>query len=360
MPTKFNKQNRGFTEGYPLFLGKELGVVDTINVQYPELEKIYEDQVAYLWNPFEVDLTQDKLDMQNLPKDTVDLMVKTIMWQYAADSIASRSIIQTLGKYVSNSELENWFMIQSFFEVIHAKTYSHIIKQTFQFPNEMLEELYNDAAIMQRSQIITDTFDELEAVTEQTPRKEVVRLILRALVALFGLESIAFMSSFAVTFGITETEVFAGIGQDVTLICRDEVLHSKGGFLILQILKKDPEFGPALKEYTKELQELLDEITNQELTWANYLFSEGRSVIGLNARLLKDYSLFMAKPVYDVVGCEYTYKVVEENPLKYTEKFIDTASIQVAPQELNLVAYQVNAIVDDSADLDLDDIENLF
>ena len=53
----------------------------------------------------------------------------------------------------------NLATLWSFFEVIHARTYSHIIKQTFDDPNEMLEELYADAEVLQRSDVIVEAFD---------------------------------------------------------------------------------------------------------------------------------------------------------------------------------------------------------
>lgn len=103
----FNKHNDGHIKGYPLFMGDALGIIDTINVQYPKLEELYQLQVSQIWNEFEVDLTQDRMDMLSVPKGTTELMKETIMWQTAADSMAARSILQSLGEYISNSECLN-------------------------------------------------------------------------------------------------------------------------------------------------------------------------------------------------------------------------------------------------------------
>lgn len=355
--SKFNADNRGYLgEGYPLFLGAELGVVDTINVQYPKLERLYQEQLSQIWNEFEIDLTQDKVDMINTPKSVSDLMVKTILWQTVADSVASRSILETLGKWVSNPELMNLLTIWSFFEVIHARAYSHIIKQTFVDPNDMLEELYNEAQVLQRSEIIVNTFDKMASMNEDDDRDEVAKQIVLTITALFALEAIAFMSSFAVTFALTETNIFAGIGKEVTLICRDEVLHTRMDYEILDILKKDPNMSRVIDECKDDMREILDSVVEQELKWANYLFSEGRSVVGLNANLLKEYTQFMAKPLYDAMNIDYKYDVINKNPLPYTEKYIDPTKMQVAPQELQLSSYKVGAIKDDTDDLDLNDL----
>lgn len=357
--TKFNAENKGYLDGYPLFLGAELGVVDTVNIQYPELEKLYQDQLSQIWNEFEIDLTQDRLDMQRLPKDTVDLMVKTILWQTVADSVASRSILETLGKWVSNPELMNLLTLWSFFEVIHARAYSHIIKQTFVDPNDMIKQLYGEAQVLQRSEIIVDTFDKMASMTSDDDDETVRKQIILTITALFALEAIAFMSSFAVTFAITETGVFQGIGKEVTLICRDEVLHTRMDYSILNILKRDKDMLPLLSKYSGEIKDILDSVVLQELQWADYLFSENRSVIGLNAKLLKEYTQYMAKPLYDALGVEYGFQSVKSNPLKYVEKYIDSTKMQSANMEIQNTSYKVGAVKDDTDNLDLEDLELL-
>lgn len=354
---KFNANNTGhLTKNYPLFLGDSLGVVDTVNIQYPKIEELYQKQLGQIWNEFEIDLTQDKMDMLNAPKTTVDLMVKTIMWQTVADSVASRSILETLGKWVSNPELMNLLTIWSFFEVIHARAYSHIIKQTFVNPNEMLEQIYGEAEVLQRSEIIVSTFDKMEKMTEADGIEAIRKQIVLTIVALFALEAIAFMSSFAVTFAITETGIFQGIMKEVKLICRDEVLHTRMDYTILDILKTDPKMVGTIKECMPDIQKILDDVVKQELSWADYLFSEGRSVVGLNATLLKEYSLYMAKPLFTALGAEYKYEVISSTPLPYMTKYIDPTKMQTAPQELQNDNYLVGAIKDDTNNLDLTDL----
>ena len=351
--TKFNANNTGYADGYPLFLGKDLGVLDTINVQYPQLEQLYQDQLAQIWNEFEVDLTHDKMDMIETDQGTVDLMVKTIMWQTVADSVASRSIIETLGEHISNSEMMNLATLWSFFEVIHARTYSHIIKQTFTDPNELLKDIYAETEVLSRSDVIVAAFDELASCGGS--EKEIRKAILMAFTALFALEAIAFMASFAVTFAIVETGKFQGIGKLVQLICRDEVLHTRMDYTILDILVKDPAWADTIAECGGEIGMLLDQVVANELKWANYVFSEGREVIGLNADMLQQYVMFMSKPVYSVFGLTPP-EAPRVNPLPYMEKYIDPSKMQTANMEIQNSSYLIGTIDDDTSDLDFDDM----
>ena len=351
----FNANNKGFeTNKYPLFLGEDLGLFDTINVAYPELEDLYQKQVSQIWNENEVSLSQDKQDMINAPKDVVDLMVKTISWQFLADSVASKSIAGLLMRYVTNSELEGMINAWSFFETIHARTYSHIVKQTVVNPNQVLRDTYNNVDIVSRSEAIVKAFDQLESLPITATIEEKRRAIALAFAALFALEAIAFMSSFAVTFAIAETGIFQGIGSLVTLIARDEVLHTRMDYAILNILKQDPEWLETFSELKNEIKGVLDALTNQEVKNANYLFSEGRQVIGLTAELLQEYTLYMAKPLYDALGIPFDFQVIEKNPCSYMDKYIDSSKMQVAPQEIQLTAYKIGSVKDDTDELDLD------
>lgn len=353
--TVFNNENKGYVNAtYPLFLGPELGLIDTIRVAYPELEDLYQKQVSQIWNENEVSLVQDRQDMLTVPKDTVDLMVKTISWQHLGDSIASRSITGLLLPYVTNSELEMLINAWGFFETIHARTYSHIVKQTFIDPVEALKQTYENTQTLVRSQNIIKAFDSLRYLPANASEADKRKALIETLSALFALEAIAFMGSFAVTFAIAETGVFQGISQLVSLICRDETLHTRFDHAIISILKKDKGWKDSLKASAGSIKKIVDDVVYQELEWADYLFSEGRQVVGLTAELLKEYTLFSAKPVYDTLGIEYDFPVISENPCPYMEKYIDSSKVQVAAQELQITAYKIGAVKDDSDNVDLD------
>lgn len=359
--TVFNRQNKGHERGYPLFLGDELGIIDTINTQYPELEELYQLQVAQIWNENEIDLTQDRMDMLHVPKGTRELMVDTIMFQTAADSIASRSIIESLGAHISNSEMLNLATIWSFFEVIHARTYSHIIKQTFTDANEMIEELYQKNAVHDRLKAIQDAFELMENVSANASDFDKRCIILQVLTALFALEAISFMSSFAVTFALTETGIFQGIGQLVKLICRDEVLHTRMDFAIFKILMADAEWQLAFEATEAARTDILDAVVQQEFDWTKQLFTNDRKVIGLNEQLMNEYTVYMAKPVYDFMKLPMQHEILVpvpgSNPLPYMESYIDSSKVQAAAQEIQLTNYNVGVIADDNLDdLDLNNL----
>jgi ribonucleoside-diphosphate reductase beta chain len=227
------------------------------------------------------------------------------------------------------------------FETIHARTYSHIIKQTFPDPNQALREGYADLEVVNRSNILKDCFDDLANLPTDAPLAEKEEKVYLALIALYCLEGVNFMGSFAVTFGIAETSIMQGIAQDVALICRDEMLHSRGGAEILKIeIKKKPE---VFKRLAPKIKILFDDIIKTEMDWTDYLFSEGRQVIGVNPKLIKEYINYMSQPVARVLDIEVP--LIAENPLPYMDNYIDSSKIQMAAQEIQLTSYLVNSVL---------------
>lgn len=340
--TVFNVENTGHDSGdYPLFLGEDLGFADTINRPYPFLDDLFQEQMAQIWNEFEVDISQDRQDMLNAPKPVVDTMVKTIMWQHLADSIASRSITGILLDHVSNSDLENWYNAVALFESIHARTYSHIIKQTFVDPNEALRQGYKDMEVIARSNVLRDAFDDLGNLPLDAPVDEKREKLYVALAALFMLEAVNFMASFAITFGIAELGYFQGISQLVVLIARDEILHAKGGRQILTT-----EFRKNRSVYEKvqpRIEEVFNAIIKQEMEWTDHLFSDGREIRGLSAQDIKDYVKFRAASVAKVFDVDLG-NVPDKNPLPYMDKYLDSSKVQIAAQEMQLTSYLLNSV----------------
>lgn len=352
---KFNIDNRGYESNYPLYLGEPLGVLDTINTNYPIFEDLYQTQLSQLWNEFEVPIDQDSIDMLKVDKGTTDLMVKTIMWQTCADGMAATSIIETFGKYISNPELYNMKTLWAMFEVIHARTYAHIIKQTFSQPNEMLNEMYADVEVMTRLSTVGDAFQALSTLPDDASMAEKQDCLLLALSGLFLLESVCFLASFSVTFGIGNTRVFQGISKLVQLICRDEVLHTRMANTIMQTLRNDPEWADSFERTQAARQDLFNEVVIREITWSAYLFSEGRGCVGLSEDRLNDYVFFLAKPVAGAIDVKYTFPVVKANPCEYMNDYVSGSNIQVAPQEMPSSSYLVGVTVDDTDDIDFDD-----
>jgi ribonucleoside-diphosphate reductase beta chain len=85
----------------------------------------------------------------------------------------------------------------------------------------------------------------------------------------------------------------------------------------------------------------------EEKEWANYLFTEG-SMIGLNERLLSQYVEWIANRRMRSIGLAPLYDVpAKNNPLPWTEHWLNSKGQQNAPQETEIESYVVGGIKQD-------------
>ena len=90
-----------------------------------------------------------------------------------------------------------------------------------------------------------------------------------------------------------------------------------------------------------------DSTVNEEKRWAEYLFRDG-SMIGLNDRLLNNYVEWIANRRMKAIGLDAIYDIpAKNNPLPWTEHWLNSKGQQNAPQETEIESYVVGGIKQD-------------
>jgi ribonucleoside-diphosphate reductase beta chain len=187
-------------------------------------------------------------------------------------------------------------------------------------------------------------------------KEEAYDHVFMIIVALFMLERIQFMASFAITFTVCGTGLFQSIGKAVQKIAQDELeVHVELDKEVLRI-ELDTERGRQAYERLKpKINALFTEIVDGELSWtSNYLFSEGRELVGANVNNVQAWVLFCAKPVDKFLNLNSKYKFPTHNPMTHLEDWIDISKTQAAPQEQDNNQYKVGTIVRDDNNVQFD------
>jgi ribonucleoside-diphosphate reductase beta chain len=355
--TVFNQDNDEWKTGkYSLFLGQAPGLYDNINVAHPKLFKYYKDQKSADWSEDEIDLEQSRIDMLTCKPEAREIMLENLALQWETDSFAARSIAPLFAPFVTNSEYWAALLKISEIEVLHALTYSEIVRVCMENPKDIFERIMKNDAIIGRLEAVSRAFNELKyagaAYTLSLIAKEdAYPVVMRAVVALYCLERLQFVDSFAATFGVVEGEqCFQGIGKLVQKIMQDErFIHAEAGkYVIKHELSTDR--GAAWFEKDKDIiRSMLDEVVQAEYKWNTYLFSNGRKCVGFTEQSGIDWIDYNAQEVYEVFGFEPPRKI-EKNPLKYMENWLDLNKTQNANQEGDQANYRLNIIIDDLGD----------
>ena len=95
------------------------------------------------------------------------------------------------------------------------------------------------------------------------------------------------------------------------------------------------------------VKEMFERTVNEEKAWADYLFKNG-SMIGLNDRLLMNYVEWIANRRMKAIGIKPIYdQPLRNNPLPWTEHWLNSRGQQNAPQETEIESYVVGGIKQD-------------
>ena len=364
-PKIFNTEKSLESYKHPsLFLGEDTGLFDTVNKRYPKIWGFYKEMKSLDWSEDEFDYSQCLIDFKTCPKDTADFMIETLAWQWEADTVASRSTIGILAPLVSSSEAWAAYQRISDNEVVHAATYSEIVRMSFDNPDEVIKKILSAKESLTRLESISKVFEDMRIMSLRYALGEIDRndealyhqIILMA-VATLMLERIQFMASFAITFSICGTGLFQPIGKAIQKIAQDELeVHSEFGKEVIRTEKKTERGARALEILKPKIQALFDEVIESELSWLDHLFSNGRSLIGTNLEICKKWVLFNARDVSQFLGLTSTHKLPKVNPMPYMETWLNMNKTQSAPQEQDQAAYKVGSVFndDESSNFDVD------
>lgn len=361
--TVYNVENNEWRSGeYKLFLGQAPALHDSVNRPHQKLFDYYKLQKSIDWAEDEVNLEQSRLDMVNASRNNYDIMLKNLAFQWELDSVASRAIAPLFAPFVTNSELWAWYMKCSEMEVTHALTYSEIIRQCLQDPQEAIAEAMMNEEMVKRAVAVLEAFTELEQVGAmftlgqlQKTDTRVRDAVLMGVVALYALERIEFMSSFAATFAMGEQGIFQGMCKLISKIATDEQVHFSAGEEVLRIMYEQDGWKDDFERNKAKIQKLFDEVLEQELSWNTYLFSEGRNIVGLNKPLLDEWVRWNAQDAADhLFVVTFDWERIKDTPLPWMDNWLDINRIQVANQEGDTTNYALNVVVDDVGDEELD------
>ena len=355
------------TKKQPMFFGKPLGVQRYDSYKYPVFDRLTTQQLGYFWRPEEVSLQKDRGDYHTLRPEQRHIYTSNLKYQIMLDSVQGRAPGMAFLPYCSLPELESCMEVWQFMEMIHSRSYTYIIKNVYADPTEVFDTIIKDERILERAKSVTESYDQFlnhahdydsgnmwkmatDGHTSGTyDRKELKRKLYKAVANVNILEGIRFYVSFACSFAFGELKLMEGSAKIISLIARDENQHLVLTQTILKNWREgdDPEMKNIMEEEQEWTYKMFDRCVNEEKKWADYLFKDG-SMIGLNDKLLQSYVEWIANKRLKAIGLKPQYDIsARNNPLPWTQHWISSKGLQVAPQETEVESYVVGGIKQD-------------
>ena len=350
-----------------MFFGPPLGVQRYDKFKYPIFDKLTQNQLGYFWRPEEVSLQKDRADYQTLNEAQKHIFTSNLKYQILLDSVQGRGPGMAFMPYCSLPELEAAMNIWQTMEMIHSRSYTHIIKNVYADPSEVFDKILEDEKILSRAKSVTAAYDEFiqaaqvygtgnmwkndfhESPTAQWELHDIKRKLYRAVANVYILEGIRFYVSFACSFAFGELKLLEGSAKIIGLIARDESQHMT---VTQNILNKwrdgdDPEMVEIAKQEEENVYQMFRDCVEEEKSWAEYLFKDG-SIIGLNDKLLQKYVEWTANRRLKSIGLKAIFETpISNNPLPWTAHWLSSKGMQVAPQETEVESYLIGSIKQD-------------
>ena len=227
--------NNPLTE--PMFLGNPVNVARYDQQKYSVFERLIDKQLSFFWRPEEVDVSKDRADFANLQDHEKHIFLSNLKYQTLLDSVQGRSPNVALLPLVSIPELETWIEVWTFSEVIHSRSYTHIIRNIVTDPSVVFDDIVVNEEILKRAKDVSKYYDDLIEYSQMynlhgvgthtindaevvINLRELKKKIYLCVVSVNVLEAIRFYISFACSFAFAERKLMEGNAKIIKLIAR--------------------------------------------------------------------------------------------------------------------------------------------
>ena len=351
--TVFNRNEVDFTK-QPMFFGEDQNTQRYDQFRYPEMDKLNQRMLGYFWRPEEISLQKDRADYQTFRPEQKHIFTANLKYQTLLDSVQGRGPCLSFLPYCSLPELEGCIITWDFMETIHSRSYTYIMKNVYADPSEVFDTILNDEEIVKRAISVTENYDRFSKIAEDYFVKgkgdldEVKKQLYLAMVNVNILEGLRFYVSFACTFAFGELKLMEGSAKIISFIARDEATHLN---LSTQIIKNWHNNDGGMKKIAESCKDdvvkMYELCVEEEKAWAKHLMKEG-TIIGLNEKLLGQYVEFVANKRLKAIGFDPLFdRPANANPLPWTQHWLSSAGLQVAPQETEVESYIIGGVKQD-------------
>ena len=250
-----------------------------------------------------IDLVQDLTDWNEKLNDNEKHYIKNVLAFFAAsDGIVNENLAENFLKEVQYPEAKCFYGFQIAMENVHSETYSLLI-DTYIKDLQERDKLFK----------AIDTIPSVKKKAEWALKWISSQSFAERLVAFAAVEGIFFSGSFCSIFWLKKRGLMPGLSFSNELISRDEGLHCSFATLLYTKYVKNKLSQDRVKEIICEAVEIEKEFVEDSLPV---------SLIGMNAKLMKQYIEFVADYWLVELGCGRVYN--SENPFD----FMDMLSLQ--------------------------------
>lgn len=265
-------------------------------INYPRIWEMYKKHEASFWTAEEIDLSADLQDWAALNQGERHFISHILAFFAASDGIVNENLAVNFMSEVQVPEARCFYGFQIMMENIHSETYALLIDTYIKDAKEK-DHLFH----------AIDTVPAVKRKAEWALRWIQNGTFAERLVAFAAVEGIFFSGSFCSIFWLKKRGLMPGLTFSNELISRDEGLHCEFACLLYSML------GSRLPQ--GQVQAIIADAVDIEKEFITQALPV--DLIGMNAKLMKQYIEFVADRWLAELGCKKLYHT--GNPFDFME-----------------------------------------
>ncbi len=265
-------------------------------INYPAIWEMYKKHEASFWTAEEIDLSGDLKDWGKLNAGEKHFISHILAFFAASDGIVNENLAVNFMSEVQVPEARCFYGFQIMMENIHSETYALLI-DTYISDSQEKDHLFH----------AVETVPAVKKKAEWALRWIANGTFAERLVAFAAVEGIFFSGSFCSIFWLKKRGLMPGLTFSNELISRDEGLHCEFACLLYKMLSNqlsEIQVHAIIADAVDIEKEFITEALPVDL-------------IGMNAKLMKQYIEFVADRWIDELGYAKLFHV--SNPFDFME-----------------------------------------
>ena len=266
-------------------------------IKYPDAWKMYKNAAACFWTAEELDLTDDRKDLQTMTKDEKHFIMHVIAFFAASDGIVNENLAQNFFTEIEVPEIRSFYGFQIAMENIHSEVYSLLI-ETYVDDKEERSRLFR---AIETIPCIRKKADWALRWTDSSKATFAERLI-----AFAAVEGIFFSGSFCAIFWLKNRGLMPGLATSNELISRDEGMHCDFACMLYNNHVRH-------KLSHERVHEIIHSAVENEIEFVTEALKV--EVIGMSSESMSQYIKFCADRLLLELKCPKLYHV--SNPFEW-------------------------------------------
>ena len=332
-----------------LFSGQPPGVFNTLTTAHRRIETLFKKQKALDWDEQEtLENNDSKILFQTMEPKLVEPMIRTLGFQWETDTTIGRTLALFATLATTYDQLFEIYMRIVDNENLHARTYSEIIKMSFDDVEAVLSKILNSRETLQRLSKAGEVFTKMRKLlceVELKIREKDVNYYMEIylfIVTVYCIERIQFLSSFSITFCYGNEGLFIEIANAVKKICQDEYeIHVRLGRYLLHNFAEDAITVEAKMLAQERIKPIIDEIYQAELKSLYYQLEtvKDEGLFGYSIEDFKTWVDYCTADVYKELGIETPFSAPQTHRLAFMNDWVTNDNFQQSPQEEDSINY---------------------